>query len=182
MFYNLHAECKVVLTGIWYHLARRSAIRRFSPFSRIWKAWVRTVPPSIGNFTFIGWLLSFPCLCTCKTCVRESLLAANAIYEELYGEPGQGEGQAAVVMPATFQVTQSLISWLWKSLIQVYYWIGWKPDKNQPKPLRPQKSDVSRPQSINICFLCKWLSGELKRSLQIGWACRGQGFHWFDWW
>jgi len=59
---------------------------------------------------------------------RESLLAANAIYEELYGEPGQGEGQAAVVLPATFQV---------------YYWIGWKPDKNQPKPLRPQKSDVS---------------------------------------
>ena len=69
---------------------------------------MRTVPPSIENFTFIGWLLSFPCLCTCKTCVRESLLAANAIYEELYGEPGQGEGQAAVVLPATFQVTHSL--------------------------------------------------------------------------
>ena len=27
---------------------------------------------------------------------------------------------------------------------QVYYWIGWKPDKSQPKPLRPQKSDVSQ--------------------------------------
>jgi len=60
---------------------------------------------------------------------RETLLAANAIYEELYGEPGQvGQGQAATVLPATFQV---------------YYWIGWKPDKSQPKPLKPQKSDVS---------------------------------------
>ena len=30
---------------------------------------------------------------------------ANAIYEELYGEAGQeGQGQAAVVLPATFQV------------------------------------------------------------------------------
>jgi len=25
----------------------------------------------------------------------------------------------------------------------VYYWIGWKPDKSQPRPLKPQKSDVS---------------------------------------
>jgi len=60
---------------------------------------------------------------------RETLLAANAVYEELYGEPGQvGQGQAAIVLPATFQV---------------YYWIGWKPDKSQPRPLKPQKSDVS---------------------------------------
>ena len=81
-----------------------------------------------------------------------------------------------------FRLHSHFFSWLWKSLIQVYYWIGWKPDKNQPKPLRPQKSDVSRPQSINICFLCKWLSGELKRSLQTGWTCWGQGFHRFDWW
>lgn len=26
---------------------------------------------------------------------------------------------------------------------QVFYWIGWKPDPSQPKPLAPQKSDVS---------------------------------------
>jgi len=25
----------------------------------------------------------------------------------------------------------------------VYYWIGWKPDKSQPRPLDPQKSDIS---------------------------------------
>lgn len=34
------------------------------------------------------------------------MLAANAVYEELYGEPGQeGQGQAAIVLPATFQVS-----------------------------------------------------------------------------
>ena len=38
---------------------------------------------------------------------RESLLAANAVYEELYGEPGQeDQGQAAIVLPATFQVSR----------------------------------------------------------------------------
>ena len=26
---------------------------------------------------------------------------------------------------------------------KVYYWIGWKPDPSQPKPLKPQTSDVS---------------------------------------
>ena len=37
---------------------------------------------------------------------RETLLAANAVYEELYGEAGQvGQGQAAIVLPATFQVS-----------------------------------------------------------------------------
>merc|ERR1711915_609735 len=52
---------------------------------------------------------------------RESLIAANAIYADLYAnEDGS--------LPATFQI---------------YYWIGWKPDASQPKPLSPQKSDVS---------------------------------------
>jgi len=26
---------------------------------------------------------------------------------------------------------------------QVHFWIGWKPDPSQPKPLAPQSSDVS---------------------------------------
>ena len=30
-----------------------------------------------------------------------------------------------------------------KATFQVYYWIGWKPDPSQPKPLKPQKSDIS---------------------------------------
>ena len=57
---------------------------------------------------------------------RETLLAANAVYADLYGERLEnGEG---VVLPASFQV---------------YYWIGWKPDPTQPRALKPQKSDVS---------------------------------------
>jgi len=57
---------------------------------------------------------------------RETLLAANAIYADLYGEKSEDGDQ--VVLPASFQV---------------YYWIGWKPDRSQPKALKPQKSDVS---------------------------------------
>jgi len=56
---------------------------------------------------------------------REILLAAEAIYRELYQEEEEEQGE---VLPATFQI---------------YYWIGWKPDPTQPKPLKPQKSDVS---------------------------------------
>lgn len=52
---------------------------------------------------------------------RETLLAANAIYSDLYANP---DGS----LPATYRI---------------YYWIGWKPDPSQPKPLKPQKSDVS---------------------------------------
>ena len=60
---------------------------------------------------------------------RETLLASNAVYSDLYGEARQDEeGASQTVLPATFQV---------------FYWIGWKPDKSQPKPLKPQKSDVS---------------------------------------
>jgi len=55
---------------------------------------------------------------------RETLLAANAIYADLYGESSE-DGE---VLPASFQV---------------YYWIGWKPDPSQPRSLKPQKSDVS---------------------------------------
>jgi len=55
---------------------------------------------------------------------RETLLAANAIYADLYGEMSEN----GAVLPASFQV---------------YYWIGWKPDPSQPKALKPQQSDVS---------------------------------------
>lgn len=49
------------------------------------------------------------------------LIATNAIYKEIYGNDDS-------TLPATFQI---------------FYWIGWKPDKSQPKPLDPQKSEVS---------------------------------------
>ena len=57
------------------------------------------------------------------------MFATNAVYSDLYGEPRVNEnGDTETVLPATFQV---------------FYWIGWKPDRSQPKPLKPQKSDVS---------------------------------------
>ena len=61
---------------------------------------------------------------------REIMFASNAIYSDLYGETRHNDqtGEVEVSLPATFQV---------------YYWIGWKPDPKQPKPLKPQKSDVS---------------------------------------
>ena len=55
---------------------------------------------------------------------KDTLLAANAIYSNLYGYEEDGK----LVLPATFQV---------------YFWIGWKPHPNQPKALNPQESDVS---------------------------------------
>ena len=54
---------------------------------------------------------------------RDTMLAADAIYRELYPHK-DGTG-----IQATFQIQ---------------YWIGWKPDPTQPKPLKPhQSSDVS---------------------------------------
>jgi NADH dehydrogenase [ubiquinone] 1 alpha subcomplex assembly factor 5 len=32
---------------------------------------------------------------------------------------------------------------LFQATFQVFYWIGWKPDASQPRPLEPQKSDIS---------------------------------------
>lgn len=55
---------------------------------------------------------------------KDTLLAANAIYSNLYGNDENGK----LVLPATFQV---------------YFWIGWKPHPDQPKALNPQQSDVS---------------------------------------
>merc|ERR1712141_699385 len=52
---------------------------------------------------------------------KDTLIATNAIYKGLYGLDDE-------TIPATFQV---------------YFWIGWKPHPSQPKPLKPQKSDVS---------------------------------------
>jgi NADH dehydrogenase [ubiquinone] 1 alpha subcomplex assembly factor 5 len=47
---------------------------------------------------------------------RDTLLAASAIYKEVYGNKEEDS------IPATFQVI---------------YMIGWKPDASQPKPLSP---------------------------------------------
>lgn len=56
---------------------------------------------------------------------KDSLLASNAIYENLYG---LSDEEGVPYLPATFQV---------------HFWIGWKPHPNQPKPLDPQKGQVS---------------------------------------
>ena len=52
---------------------------------------------------------------------RDTLLATSAIYREMYRTEEN-------TLPATFQI---------------FYWIGWKPSPHQPKPLEPQKSEVS---------------------------------------
>ncbi|KAL7736741.1 hypothetical protein ACLKA6_015594 [Drosophila palustris] len=52
---------------------------------------------------------------------RETLLAASAIYKELYGKPNEG-------VPATFQII---------------YLVGWKPGPNQPQPLPRGTGEVS---------------------------------------
>lgn len=62
--------------------------------------------------------------------MSSSLLAASSIYHELYGNQDE-----ANTVPATFQI---------------FYWIGWKPAPNQPKPLKPQKSDVSLQDLPNL--------------------------------
>ena len=57
------------------------------------------------------------------------------------------------------QVLNDIVSYkFWITLFQVYYWIGWKPDKSQPKPLKPQKSDVS---------LLKTFTSNLSTVLQV---------------
>lgn len=53
---------------------------------------------------------------------RETLLAASAIYNELYAKPNT-KG-----VPATFQII---------------YLVGWKPGPNQPKPLERGSGEVS---------------------------------------
>ncbi|XP_062135569.1 arginine-hydroxylase NDUFAF5, mitochondrial [Drosophila sulfurigaster albostrigata] len=53
---------------------------------------------------------------------RETLLAASAIYKELYAKPNE-EG-----VPATFQII---------------YLVGWKPGPNQPQPLPRGTAEVS---------------------------------------
>jgi NADH dehydrogenase [ubiquinone] 1 alpha subcomplex assembly factor 5 len=58
---------------------------------------------------------------------KDTLLAANAIYQQLYGSISKEDGSPHT-LPATFQM---------------YFWIAWKPDPMQPKALQPQKSDIS---------------------------------------
>ncbi len=58
---------------------------------------------------------------------RQSLLAASAIYKEIYGnEDGS--------IPATFQIL---------------YMIGWKPDPSQPKPLPRGSASHSLKDALN---------------------------------
>jgi NADH dehydrogenase [ubiquinone] 1 alpha subcomplex assembly factor 5 len=64
---------------------------------------------------------------------RDTLLAAAAIYQEMYGEKAHGDLPGGV--PLTFQV---------------YYAIGWKPDPSQPKPAPRGSGDVSFKDLPNI--------------------------------
>ncbi|XP_034233699.1 arginine-hydroxylase NDUFAF5, mitochondrial [Thrips palmi] len=57
---------------------------------------------------------------------RETLMAAAAIYENMYGNNNGKDGSRAV--PASFQV---------------YYLLGWKPDPSQPKPKARGSGQVS---------------------------------------
>ncbi|XP_033253013.1 arginine-hydroxylase NDUFAF5, mitochondrial-like [Drosophila miranda] len=53
---------------------------------------------------------------------RETMLAASAIYQELYAKPNESG------VPATFQII---------------YFVGWKPGPNQPQPLARGTGEVS---------------------------------------
>lgn len=57
---------------------------------------------------------------------RDTLLAAAAIYKELYGKTKEEDGTPYV--PASFQII---------------YLLGWKPDPSQPKPLQRGSGEVS---------------------------------------
>ena len=56
---------------------------------------------------------------------RDTLLAASAIYDELYGKL-KDDGSRYV--PATFQVI---------------YMVGWKPHESQPKPIERGSGEIS---------------------------------------
>ena len=69
---------------------------------------------------------------------RDSLLSAAAIYDQFYGF--YDEKQNSRVIPGTFQV---------------FYFIAWKPDPTQPKPLSPQKPEFSLKDLAHIDKLNK---------------------------
>lgn len=56
---------------------------------------------------------------------RDTILAAAAIYEELYGKT---KDDGSIYVPATFQII---------------YMLGWKPDASQPKALQRGTGEVS---------------------------------------
>ncbi|KAH8319936.1 hypothetical protein KR074_009687 [Drosophila pseudoananassae] len=60
---------------------------------------------------------------------RETMLAASAIYKELYSKPNENG------VPATFQII---------------YFVGWKPGPNQPQPLARGSGEVSLKDLGNI--------------------------------
>ena len=56
---------------------------------------------------------------------RNTLFAASAIYNELYGKVKEDKTK---YIPATFQII---------------YMVGWKPDESQPKPLERGTGEIS---------------------------------------
>ncbi|XP_001601244.1 arginine-hydroxylase NDUFAF5, mitochondrial [Nasonia vitripennis] len=57
---------------------------------------------------------------------RDTLLAASAIYDQLYGKIKEEDGSRYI--PATFQII---------------YMVGWKPDASQPKPIERGSGEIS---------------------------------------
>lgn len=57
---------------------------------------------------------------------RDTLLAASAIYDQLYGKVRKEDGSRYV--PATFQII---------------YMVGWKPHESQPKPIQRGSGEIS---------------------------------------
>jgi len=66
---------------------------------------------------------------------RDTMLAADAIYRELYPHEQAADGEEA----SSEEQAQGI-----RATFQIQYWIGWKPDPSQPKPLKShQQADIS---------------------------------------
>lgn len=57
---------------------------------------------------------------------KDTLFAASAIYDQLYGKVKDEDGSRYV--PATFQII---------------YMVGWKPHESQPKPIQRGSGEIS---------------------------------------
>lgn len=68
---------------------------------------------------------------------RDTLMAAGAIYNELYGKVKE---DGTKYVPATFQVI---------------YMLGWKPDPSQPKPKQRGSGQVSLKDLPNLDQIIK---------------------------
>ena len=73
----------------------------------------------------------------CQHLKRDTMLAAAAIYNQLYGKTKE---DGSKYIPATFQII---------------YMIGWKPDPSQPKPLERGTGQISLKDIHNLDQIIK---------------------------